>query len=421
MQKVPRYLEKLTPVEEAVKAIMEAVKPVAEEELVDTWTAVGRVLSRDVVAAYDFPPRPRSAYDGYAVRSGDTPGRLRLLGEATIGRVDVEYRVEPGTAVYVSTGAYLPDGADTVVPEEKARRENGYIIVEKHYPPGKNLDPVGAYARRGQVLLPKGYVVTMLDAVGLLDVAVTRIYVYRRVRLAMILTGNEIFELRNPMEAEERVLRGEVVESTGRLIEWAIRRYTPWVEVLGRVLLPDDVDTIAWYVTRQFRNADVIVMTGGSGPSTVDTFYQLAERLGGRVLFRGLYVKGGRPTSALKLDKGPLLIVLSGHPISALHGFVRVLYPVLKYLGNVVRAAEPPAFAYAVLEEGGEYKRPQPVKVKLILRDGVLYAKPLPGERQLSSVTVSNVEADGIALVEGRRYNAGERVPVIVYREPSTG
>ena len=421
MRGVPRYLERLTPVEEAVKVIKNAIRPVAEEELVDTWTAVGRVLSRDVVAPYDFPPKPRSAYDGYAVRSEDTPGKLRLIGEATIGKIDVEYRVEPGTAVYVTTGAYLPDGADTVVPEEEAKRENGYVVVDKHYPPGKNLDPVGLYVRRGQVLLPKGYVVTMLDAVGLLDVAVTKVYVYRRVKLAMIITGSEIFDLRDSEDAEKRVLRGEVVESTGRLVEWAIRRYTPWVEILGRVMLPDDIEAISWYVTRQFRDADIIIMTGGSGPSTVDMFYQLAEKLGGKVLFRGLYVKRGKPTSALKLEKGPLLIVLSGHPVSALHGFIRVLYPVLKYLGNVVKAPEPPIYTYAVLEEEVEYKRPQPVKVKLTLRDGILYAKPLPHERQLSSVTVSNVEGDGIALVEAKRYSVGERVPVLVYREPSTG
>ncbi len=413
-----RYIEKPTPVDRAVEAVASRVEPVREELTLPVWDAVGLVVSRDVVAPYDFPPRPRSAYDGYAVRSEDTPGKLRVLGESTIGRIDVSYRVERGTAVYVSTGAYLPDGADTVVPEEAARREGDYIIVDKHFPAGKNLDPVGFYTRKGQVLLPRGYVLTMLDAVGLLDVAVTKVTVYRPVRAALIITGNELFELDEPETAEERVVRGEVVESTGRLVEWLIARYAPWTRVVRRIILPDNVETIAWYVERQLNSVDVVVMTGGSGPSSVDTFYQLAERLRGDVVFRGLFVKGGRPTSAMILPDGRLFTVLSGHPVSALHGFVRFLYPVLRHIGNVVRAPEPPAYVTAVFDGEAEYARPQPVKVKLYIKDGVLYAKPLPRERQLTSVTISNVEADGIALVGKGRYRRGDQVLVMVYREP---
>ncbi len=419
-QHVPRYLERLTPVPQAIEAVRSAAKPVQEVEELPVWEAVGRVLAEPLKAPHDFPPRPRAAYDGYAVRSEDTPGKLRLVGEATIGKIDVGVRVEPGTAVYVSTGAYLPEGADTVVPEEAVKLENGYIVIDKHFQPGKNFDPVGSYVRKGQVLLDKGHVVTELDVVGLLDVAVTRVRVYRRVRAAIIATGTELFEPRDPAEAEERILRGEVAETTAKLVESMIRRYTPWVSVEWRVLLPDNVDTIAWYIERQARGLDVVVLTGGTGPSEVDPFYQLAERLGGRVLFRGLFVKGGRPTSAMLLPSGLLVVALSGHPVSALHGFVRLLYHVLKHIGGAVRGGEPPLQATARLAEPVKAKRPQPVKVKLRLgSDGALEAVPLPLDRQMSSVTVSNVEADGIAIIkEARIYEKGEWVPVHVYREP---
>jgi molybdopterin molybdotransferase len=417
---VPRYLGKLTPVPEALEAVRAAVKPVTETEELPVWEAVGRVLAEPLRAPHDFPPRPRAAYDGYAVRSSDTPGRLRLVGEATIGKVDVGIRVEPGTAVYVSTGAYLPEGADTVVPEEAVRLEDGYVVIDKHFQAGKNLDPVGSYVRKGQVLLDKGHVLTMLDVVGLLDVAVTRVRVYRALRVGIIATGTELFEPRDPAEAEERILRGEVAETTAKLVETMITRYTPWARVEWRVLLPDHVDTIAWYLERQARSLDLVVLTGGTGPSEVDPFYQLAERLGGKVLFRGLFVKGGRPTSAMLLPSGLLVVALSGHPVSALHGFIRLLYHVLKHMGGAVRAGEPPLQAVARLAADVKAKRPQPVKVKLRLgEDGVLEAEPLPLERQMSSVTVSNVEADGIAITrEARIYNKGEYVPVHVYREP---
>jgi molybdopterin molybdotransferase len=419
-RRVPRYLERLTPVPEAVEAVKKAVKPVSETEELPVWEAVGRVLAEDLAAPHDFPPRPRAAYDGYAVRSEDTPGKLRLIGEATIGRIDVGVRVEPGTAVYVSTGAYLPEGADTVVPEEAVKLEDGYVVIEKHFQAGKNIDPVGSYVRRGQVLLPKGSVLTWLDVVGLLDVAVTRARVFRQVRVGIIATGTELFEPRDPVEAEERILRGEVAETTAKLVQSLVERYTPWAKVVWRVLLPDHVETIAWYLERQARGLDLVILTGGTGPSEVDPFYQLAEKLGGEVLFRGLFVKGGRPTSAMLLPGGTLVVALSGHPVSALHGFVRLVYHVLKHMGGVVRAGEPPLQATARLSAPIRAKRPQPVKVRLrIAEDGALEAEPLPHERQLSSVTVSNVEADAIAVTrEARIYEKGENVPIHVYREP---
>ena len=420
MATVPRYLEKLTPVPEALAAIRSSLRPVQEKLRLPVWEALGMVLAEPVVAPHDYPPRPRAAYDGYAVRAEDTPGRLRLVGSATIGKVDVGIRVEPGTAAYVSTGAYLPEGADTVVPEEIVKVEDGYIVVDRKFQPGKNIDPVGSYVRKGQKLLEKGTVLTSLDVVGLLDVAVTEVTVYRRVRLGIVATGTELFEPRDPVEARERILRGEVAETTAKLIEDMVRRYAPWSEVAWRVVLPDDIEAIAWYITRQSQGLDLVVVTGGTGPSDVDPFYQLAEKLGGRVLFRGLFVKGGRPTSAMVLPNGLPVVALSGHPVSALHGFLRLLYPTLKHLGNVARAAEPPLQAVARLAEPVKSKRPQPVKVRLrIAEDGMLEAVPLPPERQLSSVTVSNVEADAIAVLrEARVYEKGELVPVHVYREP---
>lgn len=418
-RRVPRYLEKPTPVSEAIRIIKESVKPVSEVESIPVWRAIGRVLAKDVVVGHDFPPKPRSAYDGYAVRASDTPGKLRVVGEATIGRIEHGLRVEPGTAVYVSTGAYLPDGADTVVPEEAVKREGEYIVIDREFKAGKNIDPIGSYVRKGQLLLPKGYVLSMFDMVALLDVAVTEVEVYRRVRVGIIATGTELFEPSNPREAEKRILRGEVAETTAKLIEYAISRYTPWASVVWRVMLPDNIDTISWYLTRQGTSVDMIILTGGTGPSSVDPFYQLAETLEAKVLFRGLFVKGGRPTSAMILSNGPLVVALSGHPVSAFHGFVRLVYHVLKHIGNVKRPAEPPLTALAKLASPVKSKRPQPIKVKLRVVNGILEAIPLPSERQLSSVTVSNVEADGIAILrEAKAYEAGEWVPVHVFREP---
>ncbi len=416
---VSRFLEKLTKVEDAISIIENAIKPVDETIRLPTWNAIGMVLAEDIVAPYDFPQRPRVAYDGYAVRSVDTPGKLKIVGEATIGRIPSDLVVSKDTAVYVSTGSFLPEGADTVVPEEEAKRENEYIIITKHFPPGKNFDPAGTFIRKGEKILSSGYVVTLLDVVSLLDIAITEVTVYRKINLAILVTGSELFEPKDPRIAETKIKNGEVAETTATLIENIIKTYTPWVDIRGKVLLPDDAETISWYIERQYSNFDIILMTGGTGPSNVDTFYQLASLLEGKVLFRGLFLKGGRPTSAMLLPGGSLLVALSGYPISALHGFLRLVYPILKYIGNVKRSSLPPFHTYAKLAEDVKAKRPQPLKVKLFVKNSELYAVPLSHKKQLSSATISNVEADGIAILsDNRMYTKGEKVPVFIYREP---
>ncbi len=411
-----RYLEKLTPVEEAVSALVRRLPGGLEVLRLPVWEGVGMVLAEPVVLPHDFPPRPRSAYDGYAVRSEDTPGRLRVVGEAPIGRARLDLRVGPGEAVYVTTGAYLPEGADTVVPEEEARIEDGYIIVEKSYPKWKNVDPPGSIARRGTRLLDAGSLLTVPDAVGLLDVGVTEAVFYRRLRAAVIETGDELFKPTTPGETRERVLSGQVVATTGDLVSWFITEYMPWVEVVDQVLLPDNLEALVWYIKRLLDHADAVIVTGGTGPSEIDLFYRLPEALGGELVVRGIYVKGGRPTSAV-VAGGKLVLGLSGHPLSGLHGLIRLAYPVLAHMGGLTR---PPALPLvrARLKAGVKKGRPRPVKVRLVYEENTLWADPLPGVLQLSSANVGLAMADGIALVEAREYSEGDEVTVLAYRLP---
>ncbi len=411
-----RYLGRLTPVEEAVEKLRRRLPGGVETLELPVWEAVGMVVAEDIVLDHDFPPRPRSAYDGYAVRSEDTPGRLRVVGEATIGTIVEGLRIGPGEAVYVTTGAYLPEGADTVVPEEEARVEGDYIVVEKEYPRWRNVDPPGSIARRGQVLVPAGTVLTAPDVVGLLDVGVAEGVFYRRLRVAIIETGNELFKPTTPGDTKARVLRGEVVATTGDLILWFIVEYMPWVEVIDTVLLPDNLDALTWYIQRLLDHVDVVLVTGGTGPSEIDLFYRLPEAVGGELVVRGLYVKGGRPTSALVVG-GKLVLGLSGHPLSALHGMIRLAYPVLAHMGGASRPPALPVYT-AKLAEPVKKGRPRPVKVTLEVRDGTLWARPLPGNLQLSSANVGLALADGIALVEARDYTVGEEVPVLAFRMP---
>ncbi|MCE4600225.1 MAG: molybdopterin molybdotransferase MoeA [Desulfurococcales archaeon] len=412
-----RYIEELTPIPEALKLLKRRVSRLSEWSQMPVWEGQGLVLARDVVMPHDHPPKPKSAYDGYAVRSVDTPGELEVVGEAPIGVTDTGLRVERGQAVYVTTGAYLPDGADAVVPEEYVERVGDKIRVGERYEKWANVDPPGVYVRKGDVVLREGTLLTAMDVVALLDVGVTTALFYRPLRVAIIETGNELFKPSDPEETRRKVLKGLVVATTGDLLAWFINEYLSWVEVVDLVTLPDNLETLVWYIGRLLDRVDVVLISGGTGPSEIDLFYRLPEALGGELVFRGLFVKGGRPTSAVVVDGKPV-IGLSGYPLSALHGFIRLVYPLLAYMANL-RVPPPIPFYWAELTRPLSIKRPRPIKVKLgVGEGGTLTATPLERKMQHSSATIALTMADGLALTEKGEYSPGDRVLVLAYRLP---
>lgn len=416
-----RYLERVIPPEQALQRLKELVRPVTESLETPTWKAAGYVLAEDVKAWMDFPPRPRSAYDGYAVASESTPGKFRVIGEAAIGKVSPGFSIGRGEAAYVSTGAYLPEGADTVIPEEAVKREGEYIIVDKKFTRWKNVDPPGSYVRKGEIILPKGSVITIPDVVGLLNIGITKVRVRRKLRVGIIATGGELFEPSDPEETLEKISKGLVADTTTILIEWAIKEITPWAEPYGKELMPDEIESLAWKIERMLDHVDVVLVTGGTGPSEVDNFYRLCNKLeekGAILVFRGLRMRGGRPTSAMVL-RGKPIIGLSGHPISALHGFIRIVEPLLRYMAGVNRA---PASRLVPVRIAEEYSTQFPRLLRARLEygdDGIIQARILPPEKQLSSNIVSHAEADAYLIVDAKSHKPGDIARAVIYREPT--
>ena len=169
-----RYLSGLNPVAK-VAEVLPLVKRIDQVEKVATWDAVGRVVAKDVTAPHDYPPLPRASYDGYAVNSEATPGRFRVVGTVLVGQYRRDIEVKPGEAVYVTVGAFLPEGADAVVPEEAVEREGDFVVVKSKFEKYANVDPPGSYVRKGTVMASQGTVLTPFDVVGLLDVGITAV------------------------------------------------------------------------------------------------------------------------------------------------------------------------------------------------------------------------------------------------------
>lgn len=399
-----RYLERLNPLEK-LDEIIPRVRPINEIVEIPAWDALGYVLAEDVIMPHDYPPKPRAAYDGYAVNSEETPGEFRIAGRIFVGeRVEVARR--PGEAYYVSVGAFLPDGADAVVPEEAARREGDKVVVDRKYEKFDNVDPPGSYARRGTVLLERGTVVTIFDVVALLDVGITKVRAYRKLRGVVIATGSELIEPPvDPDYAAESVLAGKVIESTATLIAWYMDRFIPYARVVSKYVVGDDTEEVRKLVSSAVEENDFVLITGGAGPGEADHFYKL-----GIPGLRGFKMKPGRPTSVALID-GKLVVGLSGYPISALHGIVRVVEPILAKMAN----AKPHSYgwSYAVLERDVRGEMAQFLRVKLEYRGGDMLAIPTGTKHH----SFTDAGASGIALIPPGGAKRGDKIPVLLYRD----
>ena len=187
----------LLPVDEVERIIRERVTPVAEIETVPLHAASGRVVARDVVAPIDLPPFDNSAVDGYAVRHADLDAnaetRLAVVERVTAGRAAARV-LAAGAAVRIFTGAPMPGGADTVFMQEDVRLDGKAVIVPAGLKVGANRRLAGEDVRAGSIVLPAGRRLAAQHVALAAAIGLTALDVFRRVRVALFSTGDEIVE-----------------------------------------------------------------------------------------------------------------------------------------------------------------------------------------------------------------------------------
>ena len=301
-------------VDEARAAILKVAHPLPPEP-VKLADALGRVLAAPVIATRDHPPFPSSAMDGYALRSADTPGSLKLVGVAAAGH-GFEGPCEAGSAVRIATGGALPEGADTIVIQEDVRRDGDRIDVPEAEP-GKHIRRRGMDFSAGTELLSAG---RKLDAVALALAAASgagTLSVVRRPRIAILNSGDELAE---PGSAPGPF---QIFESGNYGIAGLISEWGGVPRPLG--LLPDDEEAIARAAERGLAMSDLLVMVGGASVGDYDFARPALERLGLGLTFSKISVRPGKPTWFGTTTQGAVL-GLPGNPASALvcsHLFLR--------------------------------------------------------------------------------------------------
>ena len=330
--------------EDALARILADVKPVTDVETVPVREALGRVLAEDVVSPIDVPAHTNSAMDGYALRGADLRAgaetRLDVIGVAAAGR-PFHGAVSAGQCVRILTGAPVPEGADTVVMQERVTREADAAIVAAGQKPGQHVRQAGEDIARGAVALAAGAVL-LPAALGMLaSVGVGKVSVRRRARVAFFSTGDELRRVGEPLGA------GQIYDSNGYTIHGMLTR--AGVEVVDMGLVRDEPADIENAFADAAARADAIVTSGGVSVGDADYVKDTLDKTGS-VGFWRVAMKPGRPLAFGRVGKA-LFFGLPGNPVSAMVTYYQLVQPALRALAGRPDAG-PPLTVTAVSSEG---------------------------------------------------------------------
>lgn len=315
--------------------------PLGEEE-VRIEQALGRVLARDIVANTDVPPFDRSNFDGFAVQARDTfgasetdPVELELLPEAiTPGRLPGSV-VGPGQAVPIATGAVLPRGADAVVMIEQTEVEQDRVLVYRSVAPGTGVMHAGSDIARGEIVLRSGDPITSRELGVLAAIGVARVPVWKRPRVAIISTGDELATPGSPLEP------GQIYDTNAYMLAGAVVEQGGEPVLLG--IVPDDIEELR-RVIRHALEYDVVLLSGGTSKGEGDLSYRVVRELPGPgIVAHGVALKPGKPICLAVAQpdqtRRPVpVVILPGFPTSAIFTFHEFVAPVIQSLAGRGRA-----------------------------------------------------------------------------------
>ncbi len=402
-------------VDDALRKLLSHVTINLDVVEVPLMESLNSVCAESVKATFDIPPFNRSAVDGYAVNSSITSGAsphnpiyLKLLGVVEVGEdVSKLKPIDLDETYLVYTGGQLPQGADAVIPVEDTVREGDKVRVMKPVYPYANVSRAGEDFRKGDVIVAKGTRIMPWHVAALASANVTKVKVYREVRVAVINTGNELRELGSELSG------GQIVNSTGLLVE-AYLRYNNVMPVRFGIV-PDDVESIKKALSDALKIADAVVITGGTSVGGKDLVPEAIESLEGAVrVFHGVAMRPGR-TAGAYVVRGKPVFLFSGLPVACLISLEVIFKPLLNHLTGSVEPPRPKVSGVLSRRLANEVGFRSFYRVRVChSKDGKYYVEPmrLTGSGILSTLTNGN----GILVipenVEG--YEEGEEVEVLI-------
>jgi len=415
-------------VEEALSKILDFVKVLEKEEkpLLD---CLGQVLAEDVYSFFDVPPQDNSAMDGYAVQSKSIAGAtyehpriLRVVGEVAAGCVS-DLKVGTGTAVRIMTGAFVPHGADVVVPFEdtdevdrkQASTSRDEIGVRVDLPDGSNIRRRGEDIAKGELVLKPGRLLCPAEIGVLASLGKSTVPVIRRPLVGILATGNEVSEI------DQHLPPGKIYNSNSYSLAAQVISYGGVPKLLG--VARDEVGQLTTAIRHGF-DCDMLVTSGGVSLGDYDVVKQVLAAEGD-ISFWTVRMKPGKPLAfgILERSDGKKIphLGLPGNPVSSMITFELFARPAIFKMMGRSDLAKPNITA--VMEdsvENGDGRRIF-ARVAVSKRNGKYYASTTGP--QGSGILTSMMKANGLAIIPEttKRVKPGNHVEVMMLAWDSVG
>ncbi|MBN2845560.1 MAG: molybdopterin molybdotransferase MoeA [Deltaproteobacteria bacterium] len=379
-------------VEEALNHILNSVSPL-DLEKTDILNALGRVIGEDIYAGRNIPPKDNSAMDGYALKSedikgasADAPAIVETIEDIPAGYLS-QKTIGPGQAARIMTGAYVPEGADTVVKVEDTDRDGNRVRIFVESPRGENIRYSGEDVKVGDLVISKGKTVGPAEVGMLASLGRSFIKVYQKPLVAIIATGDEIADI------DEDISEGKIISSNSYSLHAQIRE-------CGAVALQTGIakdrkeNLIAAF--RATLRADVIISSGGVSVGDYDYVKDVMAEMGTNIEFWQVAQRPGKPL-AFGTMEGKLVFGLPGNPVSSMITFEEYVRPaLLKMMGReeIFRRTIKATLTEDIKKKGGlkHFIR------ALVEKDGEKFTVSTTGE-QGSGILKSMVLANGIIVL----------------------
>lgn len=307
-----------------------------QSEPIDLLDAAGRVLAEQITADRNLPPFPRSTRDGYAVRSADLsqfPATLDVIAEIKAGeKLDrIPSTISRGQAAAIMTGAPVPPGADAVVMVEYTSECDQRVEITRPVAPGENIVPAGAEARAGSTLIPRGARLNEAAIALAASVGKSQLPVYKRPRVAVVTTGDEIVEI--------HITPGPTQIRNSNSYSLAVQIANAGGDPVLLPIAPDEPQALRHLVEEGLKS-DLLLLTGGVSMGRYDLVEQVLAELKAEFFFTGAKIQPGRPIvfgkcAGAATAPDQYFFGLPGNPVSTMVTFELFARPMLEALAGM--------------------------------------------------------------------------------------
>jgi molybdopterin molybdotransferase len=427
--------------------ILDLVQPLdnqGETEVVDLLAASGRILATPVTSNLDFPHWDNSAMDGYAVRypdvqhcSAQQPAVLEIVESIPAG-YQPQCTIQQGQAARIFTGAVMPKGADTVVIQERTSQQENRVYILAAPQPQEFVRHKGSFYQAGTQLLPAGIKLNAAEIAVLAAAQCPQVSVYRRPRVAIFSTGDELVTLDQPLAA------GQIVDSNGYALAALVRESGAQALMLG--IVKDEPAALQETIAYAIANADLVISSGGVSVGDYDYVDQILATLGAKIHIRAVAMRPGKPLTvatfpqnspthphprrvgleeqslppqANKTQRFSVYFGLPGNPAAVLVTFWRFVQPAIKKLAGLAQGWETEFVkvrSHSELRSDG--KREAYVWGKLQLIDGV-YEFHQAGGSHSSGNLINLAQTNALAVIPVGKtlISPGDEVEVLQVRD----